>query len=505
MHKIHTGLTGFTLAFCIFMGGSWRPHHPPEEGEQLAKRYCSTCHLYVPPEMLPIEIWEKSVLPNMAARLGVGDANFNPYIGMDPEEISQVIRANIFPEKPLLSATDWQKIAAFYRSKAPAKLPQIPTDATKKDSLAGFSVQVLPFQKGKYPAITYAGFGSNPHEIFIGDKRRTFFRLTKGLMTDSFRVESPVSDVVRSKEALTLLQIGVLEPNDLAKGSIWQKNAAGLTNLQRNLLRPVHLNIFDVNEDGKPDRIICQHGNYMGKLSWFENKGADKYEEHVLRQMPGARLTQIVDWNKDGKLDILALFAQGNEGIWVYLNLGKGKFEERKLLDFSPVFGSSYLEASDFNGDGWLDLLYTNGDNADLSAVLKPYHGVRIFLNDKKGNVKEHRFFPVNGASKALARDFDLDGDLDIACIAYFNEPDQNEGFLYFENTGNLNFKISTMPEAQLGKWLVMDCADTDADGDLDLVIGSLVQRSLGNFRIDPQNPPPSIIILENQKKKSKQ
>ena len=48
------------------------------------------------------------------------------------------------------------------------------------------------------------------------------------------------------------------------------------------------------------------------------------------------------------------------------------------------MYGSSYLELADMNNDGHLDILYTNGDNADYSYVLKKYHGLRIFINDGK-------------------------------------------------------------------------------------------------------------------------
>ena len=112
------------------------------------------------------------------------------------------------------------------------------------------------------------------------------------------------------------------------------------------------------------------------------------------------------------------------------------------MLSFSPLNGSQYIELADFNKDGFDDLIYVCGDNADRTPFLKPYHGVYIFQNDGDFNFKQSWFYQLNGAYKAIPRDYDLDGDLDIAAIAFF--PDYlhypEESFVYLENNGNLNF-----------------------------------------------------------------
>ncbi|WP_431214812.1 FG-GAP-like repeat-containing protein [Puia sp. P3] len=90
------------------------------------------------------------------------------------------------------------------------------------------------------------------------------------------------------------------------------------------------------------------------------------------------------------------------------------------MLRWPPSYGSSYFELADFNGDGFADIVYTCGDNADFSPVLKPYHGVYIYLNDGHNSFRPWYFFPINGCYKAVARDFDGDGDLDLAAIAFF-------------------------------------------------------------------------------------
>src|SRR5690606_6312476 len=160
-----------------------------------------------------------------------------------------------------------------------------------------------------------------------------------------------------------------------------------------------------------------------------------------------------------------------------YENQGGGSFKEKRLLTFSPLNGSQYMEMADFDKDGNLDILYVCGDNADKSPILKDYHGIYIFLNDGNDHFKQAYFYQLNGAYKAMARDYDLDGDLDIAAISFF--PDYRncpeESFVYLENKGNLKFGDHTFPEATKGRWIVMDAGDIDGDGDIDLALGSFV------------------------------
>jgi hypothetical protein len=129
---------------------------------------------------------------------------------------------------------------------------------------------------------------------------------------------------------------------------------------------------------------------------------------------------------------------------------------------------------------------------------------VYIFINDKTNHFTQKFFFPINGCYKAVARDFDNDGDLDIATISFFAdyEKQPEEGFVYLENEGNYKFQPYSNPAAQAGRWLTMDVGDTNGDGKLDLILGNFsVGPTLRKAGIDWTLGPP-FIILENTGKR---
>ncbi|MEX0895163.1 MAG: VCBS repeat-containing protein, partial [Balneolaceae bacterium] len=152
-----------------------------------------------------------------------------------------------------------------------------------------------------------------------------------------------------------------------------------------------------------------------------------------------------------------------------------------------------------------LDILYTNGDNADFSKVYKPYHGVSVYLNDGNDSFTQEWFYPVNGAYRAVARDFNKNGRLDIAVISYFADyiRSPEEGFLFFKNDGGLEFTPYHHPAAKAGRWLTMDVADWTGDGYEDIVLGSFpFGPSLASspFRLNWEDSP-HFLLLENKLK----
>lgn len=480
-----------------------------EKGRSLAATYCGSCHQLPDPAMLDAATWEKGVLPQMGPRLGIFQHQYRLY---PSNRNDRTLPADFYPAKPAVNAEDWQHILNYYTATSPDTMPAQSRKQTIRTSLPLFAVEParLSYANSMTSFIRIAPQGL-PYALAISDAmRNTTYFLDKTLTpVDSLENSGPVVDMLFSPSQILACNIGQLNPNNgrFGKGELYHFNGgtwnAAPAPLFDSLQRPVQLVAADFNGDGRQDYVVCEFGFMTGSLSWMESGSNGQFTRHVLRPLPGAINAYVTDWNKDGRPDICALLAQGDEGIYLYTNKGEGRFDEQRLLRFPPVYGSSFFELVDFNQDGHPDIVYTCGDNADYSIVLKPYHGVYVFMNNGKDQFTQRYFFPVNGCYKALARDFDHDGDLDLATISFFADYTRQpeEGFVYLENKGDLNFEPFTIPEAVSGRWLTMDAGDVDGDGWTDLVLGNFfLGPNLKPSKVDWAKSPP-VLVLKNKGK----
>ncbi len=483
--------TGFLFALALAMAFAHCQNETSDEA--VARRYCGSCHLFPEPSLLPKQNWITGVLPAMQPLLGMITDENNPYATVTVDELMYLEAARYYPAEPVLSAEEWERIRQYYLTNAPDSLPKPQGRQPVKDLETRFELHPVA-GLSKYPATTLIKSFPAEKKYLTGFQDGTVLVLNEQFVReDSLKFATAVSDVVAGAGGWIFAEMGDLNPSDLHQGAIWllpgpDTGISGKKLLLDKINRPAELLLADLTGDGAAELAISEFGHQLGSFSWLRFEGPENPgQRQMLMNTPGARTAKVADLDKDGAPDLIVLFAQGNECIRLFKNEKNGNFSQKILLQFPSVNGSSYFELADMNDDGFEDIIYANGDNADYSVVFKPYHGIRVFLNDGRLNFTEKWFYPMNGASKTVTRDFDRDGDPDIAAISFFpdlkNAPE--ESFSYFENNGNLNFEIYGSPKTSMGRWLVMEVCDFDHDGFEDLILGSCVTA----LRLDGSEP----------------
>jgi hypothetical protein len=473
------------------------------DGKNLVQINCTKCHALVPVNALDKNVWMHHTLPAMAHYLGLSTYG-EGYFKSDKDTGG-------------LSMVEWESIETYYQKMAPDTLHPAKGPVPLLNDWAGFKLKT-PEPVKHYTYTTLATFNPYNHKIYTSDN--VFQQLTQWdsnlKLQASTILPSTAVNAVFFKDAAGADQgilscIGKIEPNDFPIGKVVNINLDAQNGTKNQtiaadiLARPVQTITQDFNKDGLTDMVILAEGRLKGGVYLYKQNSDHTFTQTNISSKPGAVQAVAGDFNNDGWQDLMVLFGSGDEGLWLYLNDHKGGFTAKNLLRFPPVYGSTSFQLADLDHDGKLDLIYTCGYNYRDSRILKPYHGLYLFKNTGDWNFKQQWFYPINGCTKAIAADFDGDGDLDIATSAFFADMQNNpaESFVYFEQISPFNFKAHAIPISKYGRWMTMEVADYNGDGKPDIILGNYSTGFLFQIGFNPfwsQYLP--FVVLENNFKK---
>ncbi|PCJ97653.1 MAG: hypothetical protein COA50_04225 [Flavobacteriaceae bacterium] len=215
--------------------------------------------------------------------------------------------------------------------------------------------------------------------------------------------------------------------------------------------------IFDADADGDNDLYVVSGGNEFPKNSEMlqdrlyinDGKGNLTKDENALPKMitSGSRVYHA-DFDKDGKEDVLVLGrlipknypSPAKSYLLKNISSGSAKFKDvtaEQIPEFESLGMATSAEITDFNGDGWLDII-----------VVGEWMPIRVFQNIKTG------FKEVShevGLTEDLTGwwwsikggDFDNDGDIDYIAgnlgLNYKYKANENETFDIYVNDFDKN------------------------------------------------------------------
>ncbi|MEE2830093.1 MAG: CRTAC1 family protein [Myxococcota bacterium] len=223
-----------------------------------------------------------------------------------------------------------------------------------------------------------------------------------------------------------------------------------------------------------------------------EQHGVDRpIPESSSSVTPGHYLVGVLVADLEADEDLDLAFNRPDGGIDLYLNDGSGNFTHSDALATEGMsWGPSDLSRgfADINGDGLPELFQTSFDGLSMRPALAPLEwGPRQSVWDATGT-------PYEGAGWLSFSVGDLDGDgpLDLVLASLHGAFDHSAGqggppaeaeLIFFgDGTGGFSEPVRLVSHEGPGMSQLILLTDRDADGDLDIFVGSDL--------VGPQWPP---------------
>lgn len=234
---------------------------------------------------------------------------------------------------------------------------------------------------------------------------------------------------------------------------------------------PKYPTVGDFNADGKQDIAVVNSGPYSKTVSILFGNGDGTFKPestHTLDRRPSSMVKG--DFNEDGFLDLIVLLSQNcpgaicdSGGLTLLLGKGDGAFINGSSYLDNSTHGASDILAGDFNKDGRLDLITSNGGGS--------VNPVAVFLGDGNGVFRRSQVI-INSQyiSQPILKDINNDGETDILFFNQINHYLYGGSLDIWFGKGDGTFEQG----ASIGGWKdvrSLDAGDINGDGITDIAL----------------------------------
>ncbi len=459
----------------------------PSDMEAQVHNFCGgSCHAYPPPDSFPKRHWRAEVERGF---------RFFDQSGMStvPPKLAHVVR--YYEERAADEYTPPQVAASSRPLGVNLEPVSYPPPAGDRPMISHVNPVKLPSGRVDAAALARAPFTLVACDMRGGRVLALDPTAAAPAWRELVRVPNPAHAEVLDLDGdgvldLLVADLGSYPPTDRKCGSVvWARGRADGSfqpiTLLKNVGRVADVRAADFRGTGKLDLVVGVFGLHtVGEVLFLENRTTDwnqpDFVPTTVDARPGAIHVPVADLNGDGRPDFVALIAQEHEMVVAFLNEGGGKFGKKVLYRAPhPGWGSSGIQLVDLNGDGKLDVLYTNGDILDEPYLWKPYHGVQWLENKGDLTFEHRRIAPMYGVHNAVAARVTGGPLPDILAVSFLPAdkfPDRAtkraDAVVLFEQVAPGKFERHVLASVQCDA-VVCAAADLYRSGRNDLVIGN--------------------------------